>query len=239
MSIFDYLKDYDNCLDYCGNPPSLEEEDCIKDIKDEYGNEELCMKSETLDIAIIHTPQFEQLLSFLVKFLKILYCCRYYNGNIYDAAIISSLGLLDLNDFGLTTEELKSVKLQNFVKKGMPDNLGDYFVVMREIKQIMLEEEPLEITANSNPILQNYSEFVSDYQPWSRLLYSCVDKYVKELGILPEGIPDITKKSNYGTFISDCTEEEINKIIEELTENPTYIIRFVREMQGGNLFLKK
>lgn len=230
MSELDYFRSYKNCSDYCGNPPIEELTECINDIRSDYDDEGLCSNVE-LDCQITRTEQFRNLLLFLVSFLKILYCSRSINGNIYDMNIITCLGLLDLNDFGLSAQDLECVKLQDFVKSGMPNNLCDYFLVMKEIRKIISSGEPLEETARSNNILKDYTEFVSDYQPWSRLLYTVVDKYVKELDIMPRGIPDITRPKDYGDFISECDETKMARTIDEMSKDPTYIIRSL--MTGG------
>ncbi len=236
MSNFnEYLKNYKNCADFCGAEfiSDAELSTCIEDIKKD--NSSFCSINPETECSVINTEKFKLFIIYLIKFLKIQYCCRFYYGNIYDVDFISFLGTLDIFDkFRLTYDELTCVLLADFVKAGMPNNLGDYFLAMKEIKKILnINPNELVKNAKTNNILKNYSEFVADFQPWSILLVTCVQNFVKELG-LPYEIPDITKISNYGLFISDCKKKEIDFIIESLRTNPTVLNDHLDTMIGGN-----
>lgn len=220
----EYLKDYKNCAAYCSyetTPEAISE--CINDIKTDFKNDELC-KKQSFECDIIHSEKFRKIVNYLIRFLKILYCVRYYSGgNAYDIAIITSLGVLDLKKFGLTAQELTCVKLQDFVKKGMPDNLGDYLIVMQEIRKIIQTGKNLVTESKKHHILKQYDDFVSDYQPWTSLLYVCVDKYAKQLDLL-DNIPDISKPSEYNSFV-ECTEQQYNDFIQ-MIHKPNEILKY-------------
>ena len=140
----------------------------------------------------------------MCKGVKILYCSRHHYQNTYDLLFITSLGTLDLDKFGLTYDELMCVKLQDFVKQGMPNNLGDYFLAITEIHKILSSSKHNLVTlSKQNEVLMKFPEFVLDFQPWSTLLVSCVQTYIKKL-VLPLHVPDIEDISKYGGFISKC-----------------------------------
>jgi len=241
MSSFDpieYLKDYNNCYLTCSY---LENEDeinkCINELKEDYkDNPHICERQEPNTCEITNTENFKNLLIFLIRFLKLLYFVRSKSGNDFDINIITSLGSLDLEKkFNLSAQQLKCIKLQDFVKVGMPSNLGDYFIVIKEIALLIKNGKFPDDCAN-NIILKDYGEFVSDFQPWSRLLVTCVSKYSLEL--LSVSIPEIEKIKQYGNFISDFTETDYNTIINIVNDSEK-IILFVETKFSGGTFLKK
>ena len=68
-----YLKKYNNCNDFCGVPDTKEELDtCIAEIRETYGNNELCQEMDDAGCEIVNTEQFKRLLDYLVMFLKTL-----------------------------------------------------------------------------------------------------------------------------------------------------------------------
>jgi hypothetical protein len=171
MNISTDFRTYQDCINnmcsYLKEEPD-ELAECISDIKQQYNDPNLCSTevSES-SCEIIHSEQFKNLLIFLIFFFKFQYCSRSFYGNKNDRSIITTLGNLDLSDFGLTIDELSCVKLQDFVAPKMPKNLADYFRVMREISK---SGDNYVAKVETNSVLKQFEDFVSDYQPWSRLL---------------------------------------------------------------------
>jgi len=231
----EYFKDYNNCSSFCSyleNPQLIT--DCINEIKEQYKDNQPICEHQVDTCEIINTENFKNLLIFLIQFLKLLYFVRSKSGNKYDINIITSLGSLDLEKkFKLSAQQLKCIKLQDFVKVGMPSNLGDYFIVIKEISLLIKKGI---FPDYNNIILKDYREFVSDFQPWSRLLVTCVSKYSLELLSVP--IPEIEKIKQYGNFISDFTETDYNTIINIVNDSEK-IILFVETKFSGGTFLKK
>lgn len=236
----DYFKNYDNCVEYCGDFGDQEYlKTCIEEIKETYNDYSLCKKTEE-KCEVVETTGFKLLLEGLIQFFKLQYCSRIYYSNERDVDFITSLGMIELKLFGLTIQDLNCVKLQKFVKKGMPNNLGEYLVVMKEIKKILISNTDLIKRAKKNRILKNYEEFVSDFQPWSRLLVNCVNDYMKKIN-MPYEIPDIGKPKLYGDFISDYTKEQTDAVFYLLKKNPkkiNNILKIVNCPQGKEINLK-
>jgi hypothetical protein len=235
----DYLKNYNNCKVYCGSDDDDPDDDidllsCVNTIKD--NDSSLCSKNAVeSDCSTIYKESFKSFLYFLVKFLKILYCSRHHYGNTYDLLFITSLGTLDLDKFSLTYDELMCVKLQDFVKPGMPNNLGDYLLAIKEIQRILSSSTHNLVTSSKhNAVLMKFPEFVLDFQPWSTLLVKCVQNYIKQLE-LPLVLPDIEDISKYGEFIAKCNKKDIDTFIA--SSNPLRLIYLFIETtrKGGTL----
>ena len=127
------------------------------------------------------------------------------------------------------------VILQDFVKPGMPKNLGDYLFAMKEIQKILSSStHNLVSLAKQNEVLMKFPEFVLDFQPWSTLLVSCVQKYIKQLD-LSLVLPDIEDISKYGEFIAKCNKKDIDTFIK--SSNPLRLIYLFIETsrKGGTL----
>lgn len=219
-----YYKEYGICKQECDpisdTPEELEE--CIEEIRQRYADETLCARLYETECQVIRTQGFADLMRFLIKFFKLQYCCRRYHKNQHDVSFITALGALDLTQFGLSIDDLNCVKLQDYAMPGMPSNLGDYFRILRSIHMVGHDK------TQRDPQFREFSRFLDDFQPWSRVLTTCIDKYVRELGILESGIPDISNIRSYGDFISDCNKSAIdNEILPYLIDDPQYILRYV------------
>jgi hypothetical protein len=244
MANIDYLSSYDNCIEYCGGDLLETEEDkdeCVQDIRRRFGRDDLCLKQQSESCEILRNPNFKNLITFLVNLFKIQYCARYYYSNIFDIFIITTLGSLNLQrEFGIEISQLSCVKLKDFVKEGMPSNMADYFTVMNEIQNIIESGKDIMRESAINPVLKNYLEFVSDFQPWTTLLLDCVDKYSRELLLLPNGLPDIRNKSSdsYKEFISLCDKEKLQELLHS---DHSTLINYIKSMAttGGRRIRKK
>ena len=230
------LRNYKNCLLYCSYASEESQqalEECIEDIKSDHSDPNLCREEQEVECPVIETAEFRSLMEFLLQFLRILYGIRTYYQNKNDENVITSLGLLDLSSFGLNVENLKCVNLQDYTPPGMPSNLGDYLDVMREIRRLISEGKNYLTDGAENGTLRDYGAFLSDYQPWSRLLSTCVDKYVRMLNIFPSGIPDIANVRNYGSFASSLSKSELEEILKSFLSDPNYIIRYIQSKKAG------
>ncbi len=235
------LRNYKNCLLYCSYASEESQqalEECIEDIKNDHSDPNLCREEQEAECPVIETTEFRSLIEFLLQFLRILYGIRTYYQNKYDENIITSLGLLDLSSFGLNVEKLKCVNLQDYTPPGMPSNLGDYLDVMKEIRILISEGKNYLTDGAENGTLRNYGAFLSDYQPWSRLLSTCVDKYVKILNILSSGVPDIANVRNYGNFASGLSKSELEEILKSFLSDPNYIIRYIQSKKAGGRMIR-
>jgi len=244
MASLDYLTSYDNCIEYCGGDLLESEEDiddCIQDIRRRFEREDLCLKQQAALCDILKNPNFRNLITFLVNLFKIQYCSRFYYSNQFDIFIITTLGSLDLQrEFGIDISQLSCVKLKDFVKEGMPANMADYFTVMNEIQNTIASGKDLMRESAVNPILKKYIEFVSDFQPWTTLLLDCVDKYSRELSVMPTGLPDIKNKTSdsYRDFISLCDKERLDLLLHS---DHSTLINYIKSISttGGRYRKRK
>jgi len=197
----EYLKKYENCKDYC-----LEEQDCIDDLKSKYEN--ICLTEEP-ECSIIETPEFKNLIEFLIKFIRFLYCIRSYHNNVYDTKIITSLSKLNLDRFGLTLDQLSCVDFpgNGTFAPGFPHILSEYFKIITAIAS-----DPTD--PNRKTIMEKYKNFCDDFQPWSRMLATFLKIHAARL--FPRlVIPNIEKPKLYGTFIIKraLTKREFDKLL--------------------------
>ena len=218
-----HYRDYKICEQECSVEDTPEEiEKCVEDIRQRYKDPTLCAKITKPECHVIRTKGFADLMRFLIKFFKLQYCCRVYHAYQHDISFITTLGVLDLTQFGLSIDDLNCVKLQDYTAPGFPSNLGDYFRILGSIRAVGYD------ITQREPKFRKFYKFLEDSQPWSRVLTTCVDKYVRELGILESGIPDISKIRSYGDFTSECDKDVIdNEILPYLTDNPEYILRYI------------
>ena len=235
MSTNDYLKNYDNCLSFCGIELSDTDEEktlCLQDIKKKYMDETLCLQEDIDECKIISSSNFKELLIFLVKLIKYIYCIRSIYGNVYDVQIILCIGYINLNDYGLELEQLSCIKFpgDKSYQKGFPKTLSDYIKIMQEISTaissgINLNDDKI----TKDPFLENYKEFISDFQPWSRLLSTFLNIYARDL-LLPNGLPDISKPSSYGSFINNC--DDYVKNFNSLLESKSFQSNLIQYLQS-------
>ena len=220
---------YETCKQECSVEDTPEDvEICIADIRTRYKDQTLCAKITEPECQVIRTGAFAELMRFLIKFFKLQYCCRKYHANQHDVSFITALGALDLAKFRLSIDDLNCVKLQDFAMLGFPSNLGDYFRIIQSINQVGIYD-----TRKDTRFIK-FDDFLQDSQPWSRVLTTCIDKYVRQLGILESGIPDISKISLYGDFITECDKDVIdNEILPYLIDDPEYILRYIMKERAA------
>ena len=217
-----YLKSYENCLTYCGrfseDEPEEDFRDCVKGYTDE--DPELCQKIKK-SCDIVNSPQFRELLIFLIKFLKFMYCVRSEHNNKYDEYIITTVGNLDLESFGLDINKLECINYpdDNSYLSEMPHNLKEYLTIMNRISVIYENKEHLASKQNDDDVLSGFKKFCDDFQPWSTSLYTFVNIYSLKTGLITEPIPNISKIKSYGEFISNCDKVKMRELISLLPAN--------------------
>jgi hypothetical protein len=205
--------DYDNCEKICSYLPPEERNECIQDIiSDGLGT---CSKAPPC--VILKTIQFKALLRCFLKVLKIIYCIRSLHGNTYDDHMIRVISKIKPSRFGISMNDLKCVKFpgNGDIQKGFPTTLYDYMKIMVHIDYAMRKGIPLH---SYPPLHDNFEEFASDIQPWTRMLSTFVNVHVG-------GVPDITNIKSYGSFISD--RHRYVKLVDDLDKIQSKMLTFI------------
>jgi hypothetical protein len=202
--------DYEMCRQACSYEDTEEGiADCIQDLIDQ-GN--LCQKQSASTF-----PELKRLIKCFVKLLKVIYCIRVTHGNRFDAEFIRVVSkLVDTQTiFGFPLVALKEVPFpgDGTYRDGFPRSLYQYMMAMAYIDRAMNEGVPL----HQYPPLRPFEEFVSDYQPWTRMLSSFVNQH-------GGNVPDISDPSHYGSFVKYCGYDYLLKDMEHLQENILRVI---------------
>jgi hypothetical protein len=202
--------DYEMCRQACSYEDTEEGiADCIQDLIDQ-GN--LCRK-----LSASTFPELKRLIKCFVKLLKVIYCIRMNHGNKFDAEFIRVVSkLVDTQTiFGFPLVALKEVPFpgDGTYRDGFPQSLYQYMMAMAYIDRAMNEGVPL----HQYPPLRPFEEFVSDYQPWTRMLSSFVNQH-------GGNVPDISDPSHYGSFVKYCGYDYLLKDMEHLQENILRVI---------------
>ena len=241
-----YLKSYENCLILCGrfseDEPEEDFRDCVKGYTDE--DPELCQKIKK-SCDIVNSPQFRELLIFLIKFLKFMYCVRSEHNNKYDEYIITTVGNLDLESFGLDINKLDCINYpddNSSYLSEMPHNLKEYLTIMNRISVIYENKEHLASKQNDDVVLSGFKKFCDDFQPWSTSLNTFVNIYSLKTGLIAEPIPNIRTIKSYGEFISNCDKVKMRELISLLPSNVSEfhskLIAYIKSeeyVSGGNM----
>tara|TARA_A100001015_G_C14918636_1_gene683371 strand:+ start:170 stop:1117 length:948 start_codon:yes stop_codon:yes gene_type:complete len=206
----EFLKEYKNCLVYCGIFDFDDEEEineCITEINNDKkynsnDNLKLCQKKNKKECKIIKDKRFKKLLNYLINFMQILYSIRSKYSNKYDNKIILLLGYLNLKkEFNIDLNELECVNFpgDNTSQLGFPNNLKNYFEIMKLNLKIELikYDNLIELNDYEKTIIEKYSKFMNDFQPWSRTINTFLNIYSDKK------IPPIENISNYGDFIKN------------------------------------
>ena len=230
MSI-DFLKDYDNCVSYCDyDLDNLE--GCIQSIKDEKNDQSLCaviVKNNNCDI--VNTDNFRNLISFLIKFLRFLYCVRsHHNENKYDEQIMRSISKIKLSNFNLSLDDLTCVGFpgDKTLVHQFPRNLAEYFIIMKKISKVEQSGHTLERSIKTDEVLSKYEGFCSDYQPWSRTLSTFLNIHSERL--FGTSIPKIGDTSKYGDFITNCAQSNarFERLLKNTSTLETKLIKYLK-----------
>jgi len=226
----DYLKDYDNCVKYCGDDDDLE--GCITAIRREKNDMSLCAKINKTDCEIINSDNFKTLIHFLIKFLQFLYCVRSRHLNNYDQLIITSISKINLVDFGLSLDDLSCVKFpgDDSLVPQFPHNFSEYISVMTRISDVVNSGEVLETSTKRDELLSRFEGFCSDYQPWSRTLSTFVNIHSQRL--FGNSIPRIEHIAEYGSFISEC-DKNISKFNLLIKNRSTFDVELIIFLKIG------
>jgi hypothetical protein len=208
--LLEYLQDYNNCINYCGNnldDPKVELDECVKDLKKDFKSVDICNKA-LKECEIIHSDKFNKLMIFLINFLKFFYYSRSIYGNKYDQQNILVIGGLNLEKFGLTIEDLSCVRYpgDDSYAAGFPKTLSEYLTIMNKINTVIKSGKLL----NKDALLKKYKPFCDDFQPWSRTLSTFINIYGQEIKLLKKPIPPIEKIENYGSFIKKSSLDKFS-----------------------------
>jgi hypothetical protein len=230
MSLTDYLRDYNNCSEYCLGMVNDASEipQCINELIDENSPTIVCRQEKECDI--IQSAEFRKLMISLIILLKIIYFSRFHNGNVYDVKLINAVGVISQN---IDIEKFACIKFPgdtSFIL-GYPKTLSEYLNIMKKIHNIYGQQYFMNLVSNDD-YLSKYRDFCSDFQPWTSNLSVFVNIYSKKINLLPDGIPAIENKAGYKSFISDYTQEEFNQLLEA-SNFDTYIIRYIRKRMGA------
>ena len=230
MSLTDYLRDYNHCIDYCSGMVNDASEipQCINELIEENAPALVCVQEEECDI--IQSVEFRKLMMSLIILLQIIYFSRFHNGNVYDVKLINAVGVISQN---IDIEKFACIKFPgdtSFIL-GYPKTLAEYLNIMKKIHNIYGQQYFMNLVSNDD-YLSKYRDFCSDFQPWTSNLSVFVNIYSKKINLLSDGIPAIENKAGYKSFISDYTREEFNQLLEA-SNFDTYIIRYIHKKMSG------
>ena len=226
-----YLKTKEKCIEYCQEMGEDDIDECIGDLKEDYGSDICSLQNEFIkENEILNNPNFIELIKLLIKLLEFLYSIRCENGNNYDSSIITQIGNINIQNYDLTFKKLDNLEFpgDGSIQNSYPSSFGKYLEILKKIK-----ESNGNINYN-DCLLKEYSEFVSDYQPWTTMLNTFInvlyDKNENIKKILPNGkIPDIRKLSDYckkeNNFINGSIIKKNKKIFNKLNGNFNILIQ--------------
>ena len=203
-----FLEEYKNCLIYCGIDEFDGEEEineCITEINNHYNSNKklkLCNKKNKKECKILKDKRFKKLLNYLINFMKILYSVRSKYGNKYDYKLILLLGYINIEkEFNINLKELECINFpgDNTIQLGFPNNLKSYFEIMKlNLKmEIRKYDKLIELNQYDRSNKEKYSNFINDFQPWSRMINTFLNIYSDKK------IPSIEDISKYGDFIAN------------------------------------